>query len=125
MADTSGARAVVLLEQVRVDLERTRAEGSRRGDSLELIRVRLDAIDGAVERLAELEQRRADREAAKDSESLEWHRWLRGLASRDVIVPLVAAALSVAATQFEGLRSCAGVLQQQTAATEAPHVPAP
>lgn len=120
MADLGG-RALALLSELRTDVERARAEGSRRGDAIELLRIRLDALEGQVNRLVELEDRRDQRESQEHTEirerrlveeqkELERQRWWRTtwdrVWSRDVIVPLVAAALSVAATRVPELQGC-------------------
>lgn len=125
MADL-GARALALLSDLRADVERARAEGSRRGDAIELLRIRVDAIEGQVNRLVELEARRDERESQErtdirerlkleEQEELERKRWWRSawerVASREVIVPLVAAALSVAATHVPQLQGCVALVR--------------
>ena len=125
MADVGG-RALALLSELRTDVERARAEGSRRGDAIELLRIRIEAIEGQVNRLVELEDRRDQRESqehtavqerrrVEEQEEFERQRWWRSVWdrvwSRDVIVPLVAAALSVAATRVPELQGCVALVR--------------
>ena len=94
-------RAPILLAvgEVRDLVERVRSEVVRHGDDVQVIRERLDGIEGAVIRLAELEERRQQSELATSTEVLERSRWYRTVVSERVLIPLIAAVLSFVAAR--------------------------
>lgn len=112
-----------IADRARLDAGAARAASVRAGETLDVVRERLDQLEASVRTLVELEQRRDAREQAEVSARLESGRWWRSLVSRDVLVPLAAGALSLLASQVPGLHACVAALPPPAEVAGVPAAP--
>jgi len=102
-----------LVLELRADLARIRQQVARNGDDLEIVRDRLDELLVVLNRIADVEERREERERleareraserkdrrielrAREKERIEARRWWRVSVAERILLPAATAVVSV------------------------------